>query len=251
MITNAKSARGEIYPYFVCLGRYSISTTCTLESVLIEAVEDKMPKLYARLSLGGELGRQIERLLCEGLQLLRKDDRETRDQLQATRDGIEKKQRKLLEAHYNDAISMEILREEQQALNTQLVAVKRDLELFEADDRDTEQILSQALDFAENCFQMYARAPEHLKRIFNQVFFEKVLVVQDDHEYKVEPAFKAPFDVIFSPLTASLATQVTRLRSTHFLSYNPRARGKHNSPSMTTGCAWMFSTMARLLRSKV
>ncbi|WP_375294991.1 recombinase family protein [Brevibacterium sp.] len=209
MITNAKSSRGEIYPYYVCLGRHSKRTPCTLKSVLIDAVEEQMSGLYKRLALGHQLRGQMERLLREGLRLLRKDDREARDQLCATRDEIERKQRKLLEAHYNDAISIDMLREEQKSLGAQLIAVQRDLERFEADDADSERVLSQALDFAEYCFSMYTQAPDHIKRMFNQVFFEKVLVIQDGHEHRVEPVFNAPFDVIFDPLSASLATKAS------------------------------------------
>ena len=40
IITNARNRYGQVYPYFVCLGRHQKRTDCTFKAVLIETVED-------------------------------------------------------------------------------------------------------------------------------------------------------------------------------------------------------------------
>jgi hypothetical protein len=42
-----------------------------------------------------------------------------------------------------------------------------------------DQHLIEALDLVENCYEAYRRAPDDIRRRFNQAFFERVVVDQD------------------------------------------------------------------------
>ncbi|ERH17909.1 hypothetical protein HMPREF1549_02244 [Actinomyces johnsonii F0510] len=54
--------------------------------------------------------------------------------------------------------------------------IERQLTAYQADITEIRQRLAQALDLLEDCHRLYSAAPAHLKKLLNQVFFERVLV---------------------------------------------------------------------------
>ena len=62
--------------------------------------------------------------------------------------------------------------------------------------------LAHALELVANVGRLYKTAPEHIKRMFNQVFFEKVLVRTSDD---VAPQKTPLFEALLSPQTKQLA----------------------------------------------
>lgn len=107
-----------------------------------------------------------------------------------TRQGkaIQDKQRKLLEAHYVGAIPLELLRSEQQSLAQQLAAVDERLLVSDVRFEGMRTSLTQALDLAEDCEAAYRDAPDHVRRWFNQAFFSRILVTEEDTNGQLTPA---------------------------------------------------------------
>ena len=89
---------------------------------------------------------------------------------------MEDQRHKLLEAHYEGAIPLDLLKKEQDQLTSSILAIQRELDGYTADAALVEQHLTQALDLLEDCSRLYAAAPAHLKKLLNQVFFERILV---------------------------------------------------------------------------
>ena len=88
-----------------------------------------------------------------------------------------------MHAHYEGAVPLELLREEQTQLTSELDHIERQLAAYQADITEVRQRLTQALDLLEDCHRLYQAAPPHLKKLLNQVFFQRVLVnplVDDD-----------------------------------------------------------------------
>ena len=69
-----------------------------------------------------------------------------------------------------------LLKEEQAELSTELNQIERQLAAYQADAAEVRQHLTQALDLLEDCHRLYTAAPAHLKKLLNQVFFQRVLV---------------------------------------------------------------------------
>ena len=82
----------------------------------------------------------------------------------------------LLHAHYEGAVPLDLLKEEQAELSTELNQIERQLAAYQADAAEVRQYLTQALDLLEDCHRLYTAAPAHLKKLLNQVFFDRVLV---------------------------------------------------------------------------
>ena len=62
--------------------------------------------------------------------------------------------------------------------------------------------LDMVLELTANARRLYKTAPEHIKRMFNQVFFEKVLVHTHDD---VKPEKTPVFEALLSAQTKQLA----------------------------------------------
>lgn len=174
-VQNAKNSKGTIYPYFVCARRCRLHD-CAFTAVLIDVVEDRMSDLYRAIELSAEDRTQIEHYLHDELAQIEGDKAKAVRSLTTRRTNIEDRRRRLLHAHYEGAVPLDLLKEEQAELSTELSQIERQLAAYQADAAEVRQHLTQALDLLEDCHRLYSAAPAHLKKLLNQVFFERVLV---------------------------------------------------------------------------
>ena len=174
-VQNAKNSKGTIYPYFVCARRCRLHD-CTFTAVLIDVVEDRMSDLYRTIQLSAADRTQIEHYLHDELSQIEGDKAKAVRSLTTRRTNIEDRRRRLLHAHYEGAVPLDLLKEEQAELSTELNQIERQLAAYKADAAEVRQHLTQALDLLEDCHRLYTAAPAHLKKLLNQVFFQRVLV---------------------------------------------------------------------------
>ena len=173
-VQNAKNSKGTIYPYFVCARRCRLHD-CTFTAVLIDVVEDRMIDLYQTIQLSAADRTQIEHYLHDELSQIEGAKAKAVRSLTTRRTNIEDRRRRLLHAHYEGAIPLDLLKEEQAKLTSELGQIERQLAAYKADAAEVRQHLTQALDLLEDCHRLYQAAPDHLKKLLNQVFFERVL----------------------------------------------------------------------------
>jgi site-specific DNA recombinase len=83
-----------------------------------------------------------------------------------------------------------------------------------------EKNLDRALELATDCASAYREAPESVRRMFNQVFFERVLVFPDDNApdgVRVDGELREPFDLLLGAdlrLATATATKVRKTKKT-------------------------------------
>ena len=174
-VQNAKNSKSTIYPYFVCARRCRLHD-CAFTAVLIDVVEDRMVDLYQTIQLSAADRTQIEHYLHDELSQIEGEKDKAVRSLTTRRTNIEDRRRRLLHAHYEGAIPLDLLKEEQAKLTSELNQIERQLAAYQADAAEVRQHLTQALDLLEDCHRLYQAAPPHLKKLLNQVFFERVLV---------------------------------------------------------------------------
>ena len=174
-VQNAKNSKGTIYPYVVCARRCRLHD-CAFKAVLIDVVEDRMVDLYRTIQLSAADRTQIEHYLHDELSQIEGDKAKAVRSLTTRRTNLEDRRRRLLHAHYEGAVPLELLKEEQAELSTELNQIERQLAAYKADAAEVRQHLTQALDLLEDCHRLYQAAPAHLKKLLNQVFFQRVLV---------------------------------------------------------------------------
>ena len=124
IINYTKSRSGVRYPYFICAGRHTKRIkNCKQKAVLIEVVEEQVQQIYDRYSLPPEVRASLEKTLRQRIVDEREKYAVELDGLRREKDVLERKRKKLLEAHYNDAIPLDLMKSEQQKIAKQLAAI--------------------------------------------------------------------------------------------------------------------------------
>ncbi|MFA5607680.1 MAG: recombinase family protein, partial [Leucobacter sp.] len=216
MVQVVKNGQGETYGYYACRGRHSKRKNCTLRSIQIEHVEDLIQDLYNRLTLQTDFRADLESLLRGSLKEIRADSDIEHLQLTTSKQDIERKQRKLLEAHYNDAIPLDVLKAEQSRLEQELGGINRKLNDAAADFTKADALITNALDIAQYMGGSYAEAPDHIRRLFNQLIFEMIEVIETDGEtHQLRARLAPPFDLILGPATRVAVSEARLASSTN------------------------------------
>jgi hypothetical protein len=199
LVQHSTSATGLKYPYFSCAGRHSKRTSCTLRSVLIYEVERKLEEHYLRMQLEPSFRANVEEMIRDEFRSTREDVEAEQGDLKREKEKLERERRKLMEAHYAGAVPIDLLGQEQDRITKALKKIASQLAVTSLEFEAVERNLQLALDLTVDCGAAYGDAPDDIKRMFNQAFFEKVLVVQDDEgmgEFRLEAEFREPFGTL-------------------------------------------------------
>ena len=175
LVQRAKNSKGVVYPYFVCARRHRVHD-CTFKAVLIDEVEARVAELYQQIRLSSDDRHEIEHYLRAEFTHIQANRQQDIQRLTTRQQQLEDQRHKLLEAHYAGAIPLDLLKKEQEQLTSSILAIQRELDGYTADAALVEQHLTQALDLLEDCHRLYLAVPDRLKKLLNQVFFERILV---------------------------------------------------------------------------
>ena len=206
LVQIAKARSGMRYPYFMCAGRHSKRNHCQQKSVLIYEVEKKIEEHYERIVLDPEFRKTVEAMLLVELKAARADAEAEQRNLVRERDKLERQRDKLMEAHYAGAIPVDLLKTEQERIATGMLHITSRLDASNAHFDVVESNLKAALDLTEHCARAYVNAPDHIKKLFNQAFFNRILVNPDT---SVNAELAPPFDTLLGPAVRAAATEVT------------------------------------------
>jgi hypothetical protein len=195
IISNNKNRYGNVYRYFICIGRQQRRTDCTQKAVRIEDVERLIEEHYADAVPGRDLVEQLRALLGEELASQRHLAEEER-LIQKRRIGaLRDERRELLDAHYADAVPLELLKSEQQRIARELDTAIGRLQAVDVEFDRAETNLAEALAFAADWHAAYLEATPVVRRQLNQAIFKKIYV-DDAHHVRSELA--EPFETLLS-----------------------------------------------------
>lgn len=178
----ARSRTGEVYPYFVCGGRHSKRTDCQMKAVLIGEIERQVEQIYDRLlhDFTPEFRAEVETAIREEFEVSRGANERVRQALDVERQKLEREQARLLQAHYADAVPLDLLKREQDRIRVSLIQISKQAAALTDDQEIIERTLTLAIDLIDNCAKAYRLGDGLVKRMFNQVFFERLLVMDND-----------------------------------------------------------------------
>lgn len=182
IVTYAKGKSGDIYPYFICAGRHrtkSKDQKCKMRSILIDEVEFQVEQIYDKYSI-----KPNDRLLLEGKiqEFINKENEKFKAELDALRREKEKlvrRQEKLLEAHFNDAIPLDLMKREQRSISKQLAVIEHEMNVRSTTFDEILKNLSLAFDLIEDCGSTYRKANDTIKKLMNQSIFNKIWIHND------------------------------------------------------------------------
>lgn len=182
-----------VYPYFVCNGRHSHKNGCTQPAALIEVVEDKVVELYRGKAIPPAILDVLESNLLADLEVMGEEIRLRRRQLSKKRERLEARRQQLLEAHYADAIPLELMKSEQTSISSALAKLNDRLAATDVQFEKTQSTLSAAMTLARDCYEAYKTATDFPRRLLNQVFFERITVEVVDDDVTVGAKLAEPF----------------------------------------------------------
>ena len=208
IVCNAKSERGRIYPYFICIGRQRDKTSCAQRALSIEHVERALEDYYSTVELSADLRLQTEQTILEQIAALRETEVADRTRIVTRQRRLLDERAKLLEAHYAGAIPLDLLKTEQDRIAAELDTIEQRLSATELKSDTVEINLKKALDLVGNLRAAYVGAPPRIRRLMNQAIFERFLI--NDAE-EVTGTFGGPFGLLME----AAGREATQTLSTH------------------------------------
>ena len=214
LISNMKKKNGTVYPYFVCSGRRRGVGGCKSRYVLIGEVERKMEQLYEDKQLPPQIRAAIEEEL-QGVITKEKQKYDLEiDGLLGQKRTLEHKSEKLLEAHYNDAIPMDLLKAEQEKITKELAAINHEIKQHDITFDQLSENLTNALALLDDVATFYRNGSDIVKRMLNQAIFEKIYVsCSKEVPLEIEAEYRPPFNTIIEPFKDELAKVNRAIRS--------------------------------------
>lgn len=203
IVTYAKARSGVRYPYFICAGRHSKrEKDCKQKAVLIDEVERQVEQIYDRYSLSPELRKYLEKYLQTNIKAEQEKYEAELGGLRREKDKLERKRKKLLEAHYNDAIPLDLMKSEQQKIAKQLLAIEHQMKIYGQIFAGVSESISKALELIEDCGLTYRLVDDRYKKMLNQAIFSKLWVGEDGN---VTAEFREPFNMLIDPIKGEIA----------------------------------------------
>jgi site-specific DNA recombinase len=202
MVTTARNKWGTEYPYLVCSGRTRRVTDCQRQAMPIQLIEELIEDEYRTIALSPQLRDDIEQLVLEDFDNLQAAATGERQQMERQRIELTAQRQKLLEAHYAGAIPLDLPKTEQDRIAGQLMRIQEGLSEAEANYEQARATLADTLDLTPDCHAAYLAASDDTRRLFNQAFFAKIYIDEDDEtrERAVRVDYNEPFDNLLSRL---------------------------------------------------
>lgn len=186
-----------IYPYFVCIGRHQKRTDCTMSAINIHDVERQIENLYKLVALTPEGAAMTKSRLKATMEAGAAEAKRAQQMLLTQQTSLMERSKKLLDGHLDGTIPAQLHREEQQRVNQEMTVVGERLSALKTEFEVLEQNLDDAITLAENCYEAYRRAPDALRRTYNQAFFKRILITRDE---SVEGVLAEPFACIVTAM---------------------------------------------------
>lgn len=178
---------GGVYEYFGCISHQGLQVSCGAHHALVDTVERRVENLYRSVELTAAqveaVRRDIEGQVGARLEVAGKQSEHHKRRLQTLQD----EQQKLIQLHYRDLVSEEVLQAEQQRIETERGQARRWVESATHEASDVMEALDDALALVEHCHEVYLAAEPMVRRLMNQAIFEQLLVHTDDLEGKKQP----------------------------------------------------------------
>ncbi len=175
LIFNRARGNGGTYDYFFCVGRQR-GNGCSQKYVPAEIVEDELERHYRQIQLDPAILTAAKIELGSQLADAREGSANDADRQRRRIKKLTDERAKLLQAHYNDAIPLDLLKSEQHRIRREVEEATQILAQSTANFDNIEAVITRGLELAGNCFGAYRDAGPQVRRHFNQAFFNNIWV---------------------------------------------------------------------------
>jgi site-specific DNA recombinase len=179
---RATGKQGGKYDYFFCSGRHS-GNGCDLPYLPVAVVESRIEALHQTVSLSVEETEKVRRMLSKKLRELSSQVGKEASSQRLRIQRLEAERRRLLRAHLDGAVPLDLLKEEQARLGTELADAEALVRRSSMEWDQIDKNLTRVMSVLANCGQTYRDAKPEVRRGLNQAFFDGVFIDVDDLPY--------------------------------------------------------------------
>jgi site-specific DNA recombinase len=179
-IEVVRNSQGVSYPYFYCLGRQKRKNGCMQKAVMVDVAEQAVETYWRTVTLPKAERDEVRTLVWAHIEkVLPRRDRVVEQAKQAMA-KLDEQAEKLLQAHYQDAIPLGLLKKEQARIALERAAAEVALAESRASREQVTYNLHRALALLDNAHGQYARASGTVRRQMNQAIFTQLWLVEDE-----------------------------------------------------------------------
>jgi len=221
--TEVRGRNRQYYGYFVCRSRQE--GLCDLPHLPVSQVEEAIARHYThRLDIGEAFTRELKQQLGQAMAEHQQLAHELHSRLRAQLTKLETREGRLIDLAADGQLSRSKIQERSNAIRVERARIEAQLADTTSQLELGAQRLTECLDRARNAAQLYREAPDEIRRLINQSFYERFYLNDDEHQAQVTgDVLKAPFDEITE---ASWVYQRQKQ-----LALGNRPDGKHALPS--------------------
>ena len=180
MLERPRDKSGDRYEYFTCSVRRRKTTQCTRSAILAERAEAEIERTYQRNSLTQTQAEHVRKVLNDVFDQLEGSSEDERKVLTAQRDKLEAERLKLVQAHYADAIPLDLLKSEQDRIRVSLDQITSRLDNLTDTYAEARTGLDQLTELLVDLDDLYNKCDPAERRILNRALFTRITI--DDEE---------------------------------------------------------------------
>lgn len=196
IICNTRNKQGNIYPYFVCSGRYGGKGDCSRQAMLIKDVERLIEGLYETIQISGDTRQNVAGMMHAQFDRLMASETKELARLTKDRDRLDGERTKLLQAHYAGAVPLDLLKKEQDRISAELEVIQNRLTAHHDEYAAARANLDDSLGLLAHVADIYRRCDDANRRLCNQAFFTAISI---DEDGEPQVAYQHPYDALCDP----------------------------------------------------
>lgn len=163
--------------------------------MFVPDIEAAVEDYYRSIQIAPHIVNALRELITAEFDRLHATARHERQGYQQERDGLLGERKKLLEAHYAGAIPLDLLGEEQERIARRLAFLEPQIEAGDIEYEQAQAHIDDCPALAGDCHAIYTSIDDSLRRIANQAFFDRLIVLPEDGVIG-EPG--EPFNALFN-----------------------------------------------------
>ena len=197
LVFSRNTGNGGAYDSFVCTKKRTRSANCPRPAIRLEKIEHGIAAFYGRFQLTPAAIAAARLGVRADMAAEIADAHQGAERAQRRLASLQDERARLMQAHYADAVPLDLLKTEMARLTRAMADAERQITTATADLASSQQTLEDALTVAGNCHRHYETAPDFVKREINQGFFRKLIIDSDGTVERAE--LTKPFAQLLTP----------------------------------------------------
>ena len=171
---------GRRYAYWFCIGRHTYNNGCELPYLREDEVEQAVSRRWLDERFDEDTIEWLRSDLSTAMHSQARQDENEVAQLRRQVESIERERMKWAEKSMSGAVPDDIARDKQADLGRQLASSQTALTGQVRVTQDAEPRLKELMGLIEDCADVYQRAGEQVRRLYNQAWFQRLMISTHD-----------------------------------------------------------------------